>query len=205
MTEKQKIDEINEFLKEYNDYINSQEVIGVSDSNEVILDNKRRIQYSKMEMLEIEKKDTVQEAIDSFFHKPAFMGHGNFYGYFHAIPYDYQYLYANPTEWEMDYLDYHHVCGVEDIKNHTTTHDVIPLTAFDDFNALFSPAIEQFEFNQDRKNRFMSLLEELSQIKKEKPRLYMILNHTPTPIDGYFIMLLEYSDALYLFRATDNS
>ena len=56
MTEKEKIKQINQFLEEYNDYINSKEVIGVSSTDEVILDNSRRITYSRMEFEEIEKK-----------------------------------------------------------------------------------------------------------------------------------------------------
>lgn len=102
-------------------------------------------------------------------------------------------------------MDYYHSCGIADIKNDTTTHEAIPVTHFDDFNGLFAPAIEQFKFNQSRKDSFLSLLEGLNQIKQEKPHLYIILNHTTTPIEGYFLMLLEYSDVLYLFRATDNS
>lgn len=204
MTEKEKINQINQFLEEYNDYINSREIIGISIANDVILANKRRITYSRMELDEIEKKDSVQESIDSFFHKPTLMGNGGFFNYFHAIPYDLKYLYANPDEWDTNFLDYYHSCGIADIKNRTTLHDAIPVTHFDDFNGLFAPAIEQFKFNQTRKDCFMSLLEDLNQIKQEEPKLYIVLNHGH-PMEGYFLMLLEYSNTLYLFRATDNS
>ena len=202
MTEKEKIHQINDFLKEYNDCINNHNVLGVDNANQVILDNCRRTSHSIMLLEEIEYKNNVQEALESVFGKPIL--NEDFYHYLYAIPYDYKYLYNNPSDWKVNFLNYYPSCGIEKIKD-SEGCDIVAVTHFDDFNGLFAPAFEQFKFNQTRKEQFLTLLAELNQIKSEEPKLYMILNHQCCLVEGYFLMLLEYSNNLYLFKATDNA
>lgn len=204
MTEQEKINEINRFLNKYVELIDSKEIGYIDEHNTVRFLNRRRDTYTTISITELPYTPNVQDAINKRFGCPKLYNNTTaYYCYYHAIPYDYRYLYMSPCS-RFRY-DYYSTCGIQAYKDKETSHDALPVTSFDDFNGLFAPAIEQFQFNKTRKTNFLNLLDELNIIKGEQPNLFIILNHASNPVDGFFIMLLQYSDRLYLFRATDNS
>lgn len=203
MTEQKKINEINDFLKKYAELINGREIAYIDEYNIIHFQNRHRYTYTKMSIIELPYTKNVQDAIDTRLGSPRLYDDAtDYYCYYHAIPYDYKYLSINPSESRSDY---YLSCGIYYYKSRETSHNALPVTSFDDFNGLFAPAIEQFQFNKARKKDFLNLLDELNNIKNEQPNLFIILNHASNPIEGFFIMLLQYSDKIYLFRVTDNS
>lgn len=204
MKEQEKVNEINCFLKKYVELIDSREINYVDEYNTIHFLNRRRDTYTTMSITELPYNPNVQDAINKKFGFPRLYDHTtDYYCYYHAIPYDYRYLYMNPSNGLR--CDYYSICGIQAYKNREIGHEALSVTNFDDFNGLFAPAIEQFQFNKTRKMDFLNLLDELNKIKNEQPNLFIILNHDSNPVEGFFIMLLQYSDKLYLFRVRDNS
>lgn len=201
MTENEQLLKINKWLKNYSDYIDSKRIKDIIDYEngdcELVFYDRRISGYTIMDIEELPYNKNISEAINLKFGKPCIpTDRFVFYSYCVAIPYSFDYLLKNPKGRELNSFAKY---GIYGFKNHMGCMK-IPCSTFDDFNSLFAPAIEDFQFNSKRKEEFINLIEELNNIKNETPKIYMVLNHQTTPMNGFFIMLLEYIDKLYLLQ-----